>query len=187
MQTQKSDATQMKYSSLSLQVQDDLTVQVIPNVSHEFLMTTKEVANGYGTSPYTILKNKLRLESELIEGKHFITAVSIRNNAWTNCPSDFKLPHNAILWTKRGIIRLGFAMRSERAKLFRDWAEDLIIKLDEHSNLFCNPLPQQKTLPKKRNHNRLTQERMISILSDVCRIENKELRMSITNKLMGGK
>ncbi len=32
-----------------------------------------------------------------------------------------------LFWTKRGVIRLGFFIKSERAKKFRDWAEDLIL------------------------------------------------------------
>ena len=45
---------------------------------------------------------------------------------------------------------------------------------------------ETKTLPIKRKHNRLTQDRMVDLLADVCQIEDKELRMSITNKLLGG-
>ena len=33
-----------------------------------------------------------------------------------------------IMWTKRGVIRLGMFIRSERARKFRDAAEDLILK-----------------------------------------------------------
>ena len=39
-----------------------------------FLMTTKEVANGYGTSKYSIQKAFLRNNTELNEGKHYVTA-----------------------------------------------------------------------------------------------------------------
>ena len=165
--------------AVSLQVTEGLSVTVIPNPSHEFLMTTKEVASGYGTSKYAIQKAYLRNSSELYEGKHFETARTI-------CPHDPKIPHNSVLWTKRGIVRLGFFIKSERAKLFRDWAEELIIKVEEQRDLFGASLkfaPKQLTT---RNHNRLTQERMISILADVCRIDDRELRLSITNKLMKG-
>ncbi len=37
-------------NTLTLQVQENLHVQVLPNPQHEFLMTTNEVANGYGVS-----------------------------------------------------------------------------------------------------------------------------------------
>lgn len=83
-------------------------------------------------------------------------------------------PH-AVFWTKAGIIRLGFSIKSERAKLFRDWAESVILN-------YSAPAVQ---LPEvaKRKHNRLTQERMIGILADIAKIEDKELRLSLISKL----
>ena len=35
----------------------------------------------------------------------------------------------------------------------------------------------------KRKHNRLTQERMISILADIAKIDDKQLRLSLIEKL----
>lgn len=107
---------------LPMTVTEGISVNLLPHEQYEYLMTTKEVARGYGVTQYAILKNKFSLQSELVEGKHYVTAITIGNS------STMKVPHNAILWTKRGIVRLGFAMRSARAKLFRDWAEDLVIE-----------------------------------------------------------
>ncbi|HRO76663.1 MAG TPA: hypothetical protein PLP27_11005 [Crocinitomicaceae bacterium] len=181
MQTQKANASQPNNSKLSLQVMDNLTVQVLPNTEHEFLMTTNEVAEGYGISEYTIRRHKME-KSELVEGTHFITAVSILNGKTRNA---LKIPHNTTLWTKRGIIRLGFFITSSRAKLFRDWAENLIIKLDQQANLFgdAKMVVKNPALPEPRKHNRLTSERIIDILIDVAQIEDRELRLSIINKL----
>ena len=165
---------------LPITVAQGVTVNVLPNEQYEYLMTTKEVAKGYGVTDYAIRQNKVSLSSELIEGKHYVIAVSIPHG---ELPKKLKCAHNAIMWTKRGIVRLGFAMRSERAKLFRDWAEELIINYEEQKDLFSQPITKQ--LPAKRNHNRITQERMVDLLADVCRIEDKELRLSISNKLMG--
>lgn len=39
---------------------------------------------------------------------------------------------------------------------------------------------------KKDNCIYISDKRMVSILADVCKIEDKDLRMSITNKLMEG-
>ena len=162
---------------LPMTVTEGVTVNVLPNRVHNYLMTTKEVAAGYGVTEYAIRQNKVSLSAELVEGKHFIFAVSIPHG---ELPGALRCAHNAVLWTKRGIVRLGFAMRSERAKLFRDWAEELIIAVTDG----VAPQPR-KQLPAKRNHNRLTQARLVDILADVCRIEDKDLRISITNKLMG--
>lgn len=160
---------------MNLKVTEELAVTVLPNADYEFLMTTKEVAKGYGISEYTLRRHKMEHPLELNEGKHFVTAVQILNG-------EKKIPHNATLWSKRGIIRLGFFIKSKQAILFRDWAEDLIINQLESNENFLKPVPMLQ-IPKKRNHNRLTQERMISILADVAKIENSELRLSLILKL----
>lgn len=166
-----------KHSSLSIQVSADLTVQVIPNSQFDFLMTSKEVALGYATSEYVIRRHKLEHSSELVEGKHYIKGVSF-SHTLSNAQ-----PHQ-VFWTKRGMVRLGFFIKSERAKLFRDWAEDFII--NETERKLIGDHIQVKRLKPRGNHNRLTQDRMIDLLHDVCMIEDKELRTSILNKLKGG-
>ena len=157
---------------LPMVVTEGVMVNVLQNVQHEYLMTTKEVASGYGVSPYSIRSTSSRNSSELQEGKHFIKGIAICNTQ----------PHQ-VFWTKRGIVRLGFFIKSERAKLFRDWAEELIINV-------ADPLPDVKKMidkPKKTKANRLTQERLLDIMADACKIDDKELRLKISNKLMGGR
>ncbi len=162
-------------------VMEGLTVKVMPYERHEFLMTTKQVARGYGVSEYNVRQHKLTHPAELIEGKHFVTAVSIPNG---DLPSALKTAHNAVLWTKRGIVRLGFFIKSERARMFRDWAEELIITIDERRDLFGEEIPAvSQNGGKRRNHNRLTRERLIGILSDVAKIDDKAIRLSLVEKL----
>ena len=116
-------------NALSLNVDSSLTVRIIPNQLHEFLMTSKEVAFGYGVKDGTIRESLRTHSDELVEGKHFVKGVSISDTlAGTNLQ-----PHQTF-WTKRGIVRLGFFIKSDRARQFRDWAEDLIIYSQE-SNL----------------------------------------------------
>ncbi len=169
-------------TEIKLQVTEEISVNVLPNVTHEFLMTTKEVAHGYGTSTYAIQQAFHRHPDELIEGKHYFSALTFCQSEKINHPKQINLPHNAILFTKRGITRLGFFIKSERAKLFRDWAEDVIIQTLENGENFLQPVPVLAA-PKKRNHNRLTQDRMISILADVAKIEDSSLRLSLISKL----
>jgi hypothetical protein len=156
--------------AINLAVTEGLNVTVIPNTDHEFLMSTNEVAKGYGASEYSIRMAKKRNSAELSEGKHFISGVTISHAA---SPGASK----GTLWTKRGIVRLGFFIRSERARLFRDWAEDLIINMSEAK--------EKKQLPAPRQHNRLTPTRLVNILADVARVENSEIRNSLVNKLTG--
>lgn len=165
---------------LPITVTEGVTVNILPNSNYEFLMTTKEVAHGYGTTAYAIQQSLHRNGAELIEGKHFVTALTI---CQSDLPKQLRCAHNAILWTKRGIVRLGFFIKSERAKLFRDWAEELVIERTSQPTLFDVPARQ---LPPARKHNRLTSERLLSIMADVARIDDREVRLSIANKLMMG-
>lgn len=177
------ETSNMKNSNekaISLKVADNLKVTILPNSDHEFLMTSKEVANGYGICNSRLSHHLKNHKSELTEGKHFVKGIAL-----SATPHKGAQP-NQRFWTKRGIVRLGFFIQSEQAKLFRDWAEDLIIKVEEQKDLF-NQVTPTKALPAKRKHNRLTQDRMVDLLADVCQIEDKDLRMSITNKLLGGR
>ncbi len=164
---------------LPLKVTDEVTVKIIPDENHEFLMSMKEVAIGYGTSEYSIRQAKIRNSSELIHGKHFVSAVTI-------CHSEPNAPHNKVYWTKRGIVRLGFFIKSKQARLFRDWAEELVISRLEAGKQTTLWPQAAKALPKPRSHNRLTPTRLVSILADVAQIDNREVRLSITHKLIGG-
>lgn len=94
-------------------------VILTPDPAHEFTATTEQVALGYGVTPDVIRQHKRRQAEELIEGKHFLSSV-------TNSHAG-NLRTEQTLWTKRGIVRLGFFIRSARARLFRDMAEDLVI------------------------------------------------------------
>lgn len=160
-------------------VAENLIVTVEPNKDHEFLMTTTEVAKGFGINAGTLRCHKHEHKDELIEGKHFITCVGKTN---AGCEPGTYMPLKKTLWTKRGIVRLGFFIKSERAKLFRDWAEDLIIFTTEQA-----AKAEQLSIwpePEKRKHNRLTQERLVDLLADIVKVEDKELRLSIVDKLI---
>jgi hypothetical protein len=101
-------------------------------------MTTKQVAEGYGISPITIRRHIMEYKEDLIEGKHYLKGVQIMN---TLAGSNLQ-PHQTF-WTKRGIVRLGFFIKSERARLFRDWAEDLIIYASERAQIVEAPSHMQ--------------------------------------------
>lgn len=163
-------------------VSDNLSVEIMPNDKFEFLMSTNEVAKGFGVAGNTIRTHKLEHRDELIEGKHFITSVGKTD---LGCESASYIPNKQILWTKRGIVRLGFFIKSDRAKMFRDWAEDLVINKIEEAQQVQRQVQQLSIWPEpaKRNHNRLTKDRLVDILADVARIEDKELRISLVDKL----
>ncbi len=154
---------------MNLQVTDGLAVAVIQNPNFEFLMPVKDVALGYGVSTGTIRSAQSRHQDELVEGKHYVKGVAI-----CNTPVKGLQPH-AVYWTKAGIVRLGFFIKSERAKLFRDWAENVILEVTAP--------PAQLPPVRKRKHNRLTANRLLDIMVDVAKIDNKEVRLSLMQKL----
>ena len=170
MRTQECGVIQSNNSKLTLQVMNDLTVQLYTNPKFDFLMDNKTVARGYGVADSTIKSNKSNHSDELIEGKHFVYGSAVQN---LDGRADIR--PNMIFWTKAGVIRLGFFIKSDRAKLFRDWAENVIL------NVIAKPV----SLPPvtKRRHNRLSQERLVGILADVARIDDRELRLSLISKL----
>lgn len=113
---------------MNLQVTEELSVNVLPNTEHEFLMTTKEVAHAYGVSPQNIREHQ-RCNDDLIEKKHFVKGISFSDTLGKNAQ-----PHQ-VFWSKRGVVRLGFFIKSARAKLFRDWAEDFYYQLMKKKKL----------------------------------------------------
>lgn len=92
-------------------------IEVQPDVEHEWLLSTKDVADGYGLSESGLRSVKSEHSDELEEGKH-----------WVLSESRTKLGGRpSVMWTKRGVVRLGFFIKTPMAKEFRDWAEDYIV------------------------------------------------------------
>lgn len=106
-------------------------VVLTPDPTHEFTATTEQVALGYGVSQENIRSHKLTKADELIEGKHWVVGN-------TNTPGGTQ---QVTLWTKRGIVRLGFFIRSKQARQFRDMAEDLVIDYFSKGQI-QNPSPE---------------------------------------------
>ncbi len=130
-------------------VTEGVTVNILPYEQYEYLMTTKEVAKGYDTSIDVVRKVLFRHADELIESKHFIKGKDILSTPFTK---GVQIQPHQVFWTKRGIVRLGFFIKSERAKLFRDWAEDLIIdKIDEITEQPRNTTKGVARLPYNEN------------------------------------
>lgn len=85
-----------------------------PHDTHDWLLPTAVVASGYGCSEGAIRNQKSRHPDELLKDVH-----------WLKMPSSTGL--YKVFWTKRGVIRLGFFLETERAKEFRSFAEALIL------------------------------------------------------------
>ncbi|GEM_PF-1888454 len=103
-------------TDISVEV-DGKALQLRKDRKHDWVMPTKDVAAGYGVSEAAIRNHKERHADELLEGKHWgVTKSDTLGGA-----------QDITVWTKRGVIRLGFFIKSEPAKKFRDWAEEFIL------------------------------------------------------------
>jgi|GEM_PF-4619869 len=92
-----------------------LTLTVSPDSEHGWLMSTADAARGYGITPEVF--SNYQHGGELLEGQHFTTAVSPNGEA------------PITRWTKRGVLHLGLFIGSDHAKLFRDFAESVILNV----------------------------------------------------------
>ncbi|MEM5558714.1 hypothetical protein AAHK07_09330 [Aliarcobacter cryaerophilus] len=112
---------------MSLVVFQETKLNLIEDLNHEFLLSNKDIAIGYGCSIQTIRSHLKNHSEELKEGKHWIKKDVLTKGGIQS------VTH----WTKKGIVRLGFFIKSERAKKFRDWAEDYIVnqKLSSESTI----------------------------------------------------
>lgn len=106
-----------------IQIDGD-TIVPTPHPEFEYTLTTEQVALGYGVTQVNIRQHKRRQSEELHEGKHYVTVTNSNGG------------EEITLWTKRGVIRLGFFIRSKRAKQFRDMAEDLVITQLAHAHAY---------------------------------------------------
>lgn len=160
---------------VNINVSDNLSVVVIKDTQNEWLMSSEDVANGYGVKRNTLSTHKSLHKDEMKEGSHWIKGIEKTDTL------NKQYQPNEIFWTKAGVIRLGFFIKSERAKMFRDWAEQVILEKME---------PQltapKVTLPKAKriNHNRLSKDRLVEILSLVALVDEKEVRTALVKKLM---
>lgn len=94
----------------------NISLNIVESTEYVFLMSTNDVAAGYGVNARTIQDHKQRQSDELIEGTHFIMTRTTNNAAKT-------------MWTLEGVHMLGFFIKSERAKEFRKWTAKLLTEI----------------------------------------------------------
>lgn len=163
-------------NKVAVKLNEQITLSVIPDAQHEFLLDTKQVAEGYGIAESTLRRHLQGHRDELNEGEHYVfPAVHFLN--------DGKTPVKKTFWTKAGVVKLGLFIKSERAKAFREWVVALVLRQETKTAVKSKPITKLPDAPK-RKHNRLSQERLLDIMRDVCEIKDDELRMRISRKLM---
>lgn len=157
-----------------LSVTPKLSIEVTPNNQYVFLMATAEVAKAYGISEATVRSHKFTHRDELVENTHF-TSVD-------NTNAGRKVVQT--LWTKEGVIKLGFFIRSKRAVEFREWATTVIAETLKRQEPTPRPKQIKFSQEKKANHKRLTAEMQLEMALDFAEVEPKELRMRLIDKYL---
>jgi prophage antirepressor-like protein len=137
---------------------ENVALEVREEPTHEWLLETALVADGYQVEKQVVKKHLQRNADEFVEGKHFVRWVQ-------NVPSN----EPQIFFTKKGVIRLGFFIKSARAKKFRDWAEDLIVAKQE----VTKPLTTLDMLEMSIKQLREQESRVTAIEAKVLEIEAK--------------
>lgn len=118
--------------------QDELELQVQPDPRLEWTLSNEQVAEGYGVTVSSLRSTKSRHSDELVQDKHWIVLQIATGSLGAR---------DATFWTKRGIIRLGFFIRSERARKFRDFYEDLVLEFQSSSATQAAPVIPDKLIP----------------------------------------
>ena len=88
----------------------EILSQAKPHGELDWTLSNTLTALGFGVSDAALRMQKQRRNDELVEGKHWI-----KNG-------------RSLEWSRRGIVRLGFALEGERPKLFRDACENYLIE-----------------------------------------------------------
>lgn len=153
-----------------LKIAEGVELRVIPSDVHGFLVTTKEISRALKVSKDTIRANKCR--GDFKEGVHILSNYEVKD-------ADGLLPVQCTVYTRKGLMQQAYHLRSGYSRQLRDWAEDFLMGRN-------SPRTNIKALPQKRRHNRLTDARLLDIMRDVCQINDVNLRISISDKLMGG-
>ncbi|MGP1527627.1 MAG: hypothetical protein ACTTIV_02085 [Campylobacter sp.] len=87
-------------------------------ITPQQLFITKQAAQNFGTSIQALGQTKRNHQDELIENIHYFKTYEQTNGG----------RQEVIKWTLRGIVVLGFFIRSKEAKNFRIWASNELEK-----------------------------------------------------------
>ncbi|EAB5928812.1 ORF6N domain-containing protein [Salmonella enterica subsp. enterica serovar Newport] len=89
------------------------------------VVTTEQLAIGYGTTPIRIQQNHIRNESRFIEGKHFfkVTGSELKTFRLSFSESVNKHTTSLILWTERGAANHAKMLETDQAWSYH---EDLV-------------------------------------------------------------
>jgi hypothetical protein len=160
---------------IKLSINKKESISALNHPKYGYLLSTLEVAKGYGLSREGLNKVFTRNPLDFQENTHYVKGGTI-------CPTlpNANIQPHATYWTKAGVIRFGFFVKTARGVAFRDLAEKILISgIDEN---------QQKKISLPAAHktkaNRLTEKRLIDLLTLCSEIEDNDLRIKMRNAIL---
>jgi hypothetical protein len=112
---------------LTLDVKKGVSVAIFPDESQHFFISNKDVALGYNVTENNLLLIKRSNVSEFKEGIHYVTGALMHQKCQDEIGEKlYNWNRNQIFWTKQGIIRLSFFIKTQAAISFRDYLEQLV-------------------------------------------------------------
>lgn len=107
-----------KNEVLKVDISEEVVVEVQPHEEYEWLLSSKDVAEGYGLSASGLRSTKSTYKDELEEGTHWV----VRDT------DTLGGKQKTTYWTKEGVVMLGFFIKTPTAKEFRRWASNFIVE-----------------------------------------------------------
>lgn len=157
----------MKTEEMLFSITDELSVLLQLEETHSFLMRTSQVAKCFGVTRTAIILLYKRKRTLLIEGVHFIKV------------------DNYIMWTLLGLdILCNLLINKSQNNIIRKWLVSFW-SLQPKTNYYQLSINQVIDIDKFKPYN-LSINKFKSIVDDVMKITNPELKKSILTKLMGG-
>lgn len=126
----------MNKELIKVEIGGEVVVEVQPNVEHEWVLSSKDVAEGYGLSASSLRSAKSRYSDELLEGTHWVVADS----------NTLGGTQQTTYWTKEGVVMLGFFIKTPSAKEFRRWASNYIVSKQAEEKVIAIPMTYVEAL-----------------------------------------
>jgi len=157
-------------------------LSVIDNDGQKWI-TSQQLGEALGAKNIRRRIQRLIQDGELREGKHF-SSIRLQKTSRGN--------PNALVLSSRGVVRVSMAAQSSRAKLFRDWMEDVLVEVMATGS-YQTPADKADTEYVLAVARRDAMMRGL-LLSDILRDYNRDAiakaihfrRMGLTQKETGG-
>lgn len=148
------------------------TITILANESHDLLIPDQDIIAGCGIGLSTLQINLHKHKGKFIEGQHYLSGITLSDDISKSC----NLRRKVRLFTREGITLLYSTLKSNRAKQFLSWAE----KINKNN---CDTIEELTNYSSCCRY--FTQDMMLSIISEVCKIEDNKIRLSLIAKLTG--